>query len=323
MKVYNYISLRVIWQAMLILLISVLASPKVLVAQKITPVNPQRDEQPLIVNTDLITLNVSVTDDYGRAITGLGKSAFTIFDNKELQDISFFSDEDAAASISIVFDTSGSMTSNKIAQAKESLAYFIQTSHNQDEFFLIDFNSRAYLLLDKTRDADAILKKFTYVQPQGNTALYDAAYLGIEKVMRGASSRKIVLLISDGEDNNSRFTFKELKQQLQESGVIIYAIGTGGYFSSIKGGINGREILKELASTSGGKAFFPNGEDEMNDVFSQIALEIRHLYSIGYYPSDFSADGKWRRLKVKVKFPEGAPRLSVRSREGYYAGIKP
>lgn len=323
----NNVSLKINWVVTLALLICLLAAPKVLIAQEKTkispPANPRRDEQLAIVNTDLITLNVSVTDDYGRAVTGLSKDAFTVFDNKEQQEISFFSDEDSPASISIVFDTSGSMRGDKINQAKEALARFIQTSHIQDEFFLIDFNSRAYLVLDRTRDSDAVLNKFTYIQPQGNTALYDAVYLGLEKVERGTHSKKILLLISDGEDNDSRYTFKEIKQRLQESDVIIYTIGTGGYFSPSKGKISGRDLLKKLASVSGGKAFFPNGEEEMDESFEQIALEVRHLYSIGYYPSNFTTDGRWRRLKVNVTFQDKASRLRVRNREGYYAGINP
>lgn len=215
------------------------------------------------------------------------------------------------------------MRGDKIKQAKETLASFIHTSHAGDEFFLIDFNSHARLLLDKTRDGDAIQEKFTYVQTRGDTALYDAVYLGLEKVMRGTHSKKILLVISDGEDNDSRYTFQEIKRRLQESDAIVYAIGVGGYFSVVKGGLNGREILKELASTSGGKAFFPGGADEMTEVFERIALEVRHLYSIGYYPSNFTADGRRHRLKVKLILPEGSPRLSVRSREGYYAGTKP
>ena len=183
-----------------------------------------------IVSTDLITVNVSVTDTNGLAVAGLRKGVFSIFDNKKLQDIQFFSDEDVPLSVSIVFDTSGSMNGEKIEKAKESLARFIRTSKEQDEFFLIDFNSRANLLLDRPRDSDTVLQKLKYVQPKENTALYDAVYLGLERVLQGTHSRKIVLVISDGEDNNSRFSFKDVKNRLKESDVIVYTIGFDGYF---------------------------------------------------------------------------------------------
>lgn len=278
MKVKTYARLQNIWRIVLILLVLMLIATQPLVAQKQTDKTPQ-DDQPLTINTDLVTFNVSVTDREGRAVTGLNKNIFNVFDNKTLQEIHFFSDEDTPASISIVFDTSGSMSEKKINQAKEALASFINTTHYRDEFFLIDFNSRARLLLDRTRDSDAILNKFNLVEPQGNTAVYDAVYLGVEKVMQGSHPKKVVLLISDGEDNNSRYSYRELRRRLRESEVIIYAIGFGGYYP-LKGGLNGRETLKELASTSGGKAFFPKGQVDMDKAFEQIALEIRHLYSV-------------------------------------------
>lgn len=319
MKVKIYALLQNIWSGVLILLVLTLITPQSLFAQKQTAATSP-DGEPLTINTDLVTFNVSVMDREGRAVAGLNKTVFNVFDNKVLQEINFLSDEDTQASISIVFDTSGSMSDKKITQAKEALANFINTSKTRDEFFLIDFNSRARLLVDRTRDGDAVLNKFTFVQPKGNTALYDAVYLGVEKVMKGAHPKKIVLIISDGEDNNSRYSFRELRRRLQESGVVIYAIGFGGYYP-LKGGLNGRGTLEEMARATGGKAFFPNDSVEMSEDFERIALEIRHFYSISYYPTDFMADGKWHRLKVKLNSPIGSPRLTVRSREGYFAGI--
>lgn len=304
-----------------LLVIALVSLPSPVAAQQKSTDNPAPREERITVNTDLITLSVSITDTMGRAVAGLNKSNFNIYDNNELQEIHFFSDEDVPASVSIVFDTSGSMSEGKIIRAKEALARFVQTSKNDDEFFLIDFNDRARLLLDRTRDADAVLKKLSFVEPDGNTAFYDAVYLGIEKAMRGSRARKIVLAISDGEDNESRYTFKELQRRLRETEVIVYAVGFGGYFPP-KGGLSGRETLKELARATGGKAFFPKGAVEMDESFEKIALEMRRLYSIGYYPSNFVADGKKHRLKVKLNLPASSPRLLVRSRETYYAGIK-
>lgn len=274
------------------------------------------DSEQLIVNTDLITLTVTVMDPSGHAVSGLDKNAFTVFDNKVQQEISHFSDEDAPASVGVVFDTSGSMSGEKIRRAREALALFIKTSHDRDEYFLVDFNSHARLLLDKTRDSEAILDKFTYVQPQGSTALYDAAFLGIEEVLRGAYPKRIILLISDGEDNNSRYTFKELRRRLRESGVVVYTMGVGVSYLPHATGV---ETLKELASVSGGKAFFPDSVSEMNEAFECIALELRHQYSVGFRPPNLATNGTWHRLKVRVTPQGGLPHLSVRSREGYYA----
>jgi len=275
---------------------------------------------PVIVNTDLITLTVTVTDTYGRYVSGLSKNAFAVFDEKQPQEISFFSDDDSPVSVGVIFDVSGSMSGDKIKRSRDALSKFIQTSHNSDEYFLIAFNSRAQLLLDKTRDGNAVLDKLTFIQTKNNTALYDACYLGVEKVQRGTHPKRALLLISDGQDNDSRYTFNELRRLLKESDVVLYAIGIlSGNDAGSSLGMEGQGTLDELANVSGGKAFFPRSPAEMDDIFEQIALELRHQYSIGYKPTNFTNDGKWRRIKVKVTPPRGLPRLFVRSKDGYYA----
>ena len=275
---------------------------------------------PVIVNTDLITFTVTVTDTYGRYVSGLGKNAFMVMDDKKPQEITYFSDDDSPVSVGVIFDVSGSMGGDKIRRARDALSKFIQTSHDSDEYFLIAFNSRAQLLLDKTRDGNAVLDKLTFVQTKNNTALYDACYLGVEKVQRGTHPKRALLLISDGQDNNSRYTFNELRRLLKESDVVLYGIGIlSGSDAGSNLGMEGQGILDELASVSGGKAFFPRSAAEMDDIFEQIALELRHQYSIGYKPTDFSNDGRWHRIKVKVTPPRGLPKLFVRSKDGYYA----
>jgi Ca-activated chloride channel family protein len=275
---------------------------------------------PVIVNTDLITLTVTVTDTYGRYVSGLSKNAFTILEEKQPQEITYFSDDDAPVSVGVIFDVSGSMSGDKIRRAREALSKFIQTSHDSDEYFLIGFNSRAQLLLDKTRDGDAVLDKLTFVETRGQTALYDAVYLGVEKVQRGTHPKRALLVISDGQDNNSRYSFDNLRRLLKESDVTVYGVGIlSGSDAGSSLGMEGQGILDELSGVSGGKAFFPRSGAEMDDIFEQIALELRHQYSIGYKPANFNGDGKWRKVKVKVTPPRGLPRLFVRSKEGYYA----
>ena len=280
-------------------------------------------DAPVIVHTDLITFTVTVTDTYGRFVTGLAKNAFTITDDKTQQEITFFSDEDAPVSLGVVFDVSGSMSGEKISRAREALTKFIETSHTRDEYFLIGFNQRAQLLLDHTRDSDSLMQKLTFVQTKGQTALYDACYLGVERVTRGAHQKRAILLISDGQDNSSRYTFSELRRLLKESDVIIYAIGIVDGHDDSQLDTSGRAILEELAGVSGGKAFFPSTSAEMNDTFERIALELRTQYSIGYRPNNFANNGKWHKIKIKVQPPRGFPRLFVRGREGYFANATP
>jgi Ca-activated chloride channel homolog len=307
----------------ILLCLSVLTLSSVVALAQTPEATPPPDDGPPKVEkirTDLVSLTLTVTDLYGRYVTGLSKKDFTIFDNNQEQEITYFSDADAPVSVGVLFDVSGSMSGEKIQKARNALKRFIASSHPSDEYFLIAFNSRAQLLMDRTRDGEAVLEKLTLVQPRQNTALYDAVYLGIERVTRGAHQKRALLIISDGQDNASRYNFGEVRRLMKESDVVTYAVGiidAGDMGSSI--GMQGQAFLDELTSVTGGKSFYPTSNVEMDEIFERIALELRHQYSIGYTPSDFQPDGKWRKVKVKVKPPRGMPRLTVRGREGYYA----
>ena len=287
-----------------------------------TPGPPVEDEsnKPVTLRTDLVTLTLTVTDLYGRYVSGLGKKAFSVFDNNAEQDITYFSDSDAPVSVGILFDVSGSMSGDKINKARKALERFIATSHPSDEYFLIAFNNRAQLLLDRTRDGEAVIQKLTLVEPKRNTALYDAVYLGVDRVTHGAHQKRALLIISDGQDNSSRYNFNEVRRAMKESDVVTYAVGImDSHDIGNPLGMQGQAFLDELTSVTGGKSFYPTTDVELDEIFERIALELRHQYSIGYTPKDFQPDGKWRKVKVKVKPPRGLPRLTVRSRDGYYA----
>ena len=287
-----------------------------------TPGPPTEDEpnRPLTLRTDLVTLTLTVTDLYGRYVSGLSKKAFSVYDNNAEQDITYFSDSDAPVSVGILFDVSGSMSGEKINKARKALERFVATSHPSDEYFLIAFNNRAQLLLDRTRDGEAVLRQLTLVEPKRNTALYDAVYLGVDRVTHGAHQKRALLIISDGQDNSSRYNFNEVRRAMKESDVVTYAVGImDGHDVGNPLGMQGQAFLDELTSVTGGKSFYPTTDVELDEIFERIALELRHQYSIGYTPKDFQPDGKWRKVKVKVKPRRGLPRLTVRSRDGYYA----
>lgn len=276
----------------------------------------ERDEV-LTLDTELISVNVTVLDKQGRPLVGLDKNAFSVTDNKVPQEIAFFSDADAPASIGIVFDYSASMTEKKIKRAREALARVLENSHEQDEFFLVGFNSQARLLVDHTQNADALVQSLVGVRPEGQTSLYDACYLAVEKASRGKHARKAIILISDGEDNKSLYSYEELHRLLAESNVTIYAIGLSDDVNMPS--LLTQEVLDGLTSVSGGKAYYPEDTGEMNEAFDRISVQLRHQYSIGYRPSNFSRNGSWRRIKIHVRSPADAPRPVVRSREGYFA----
>jgi Ca-activated chloride channel family protein len=281
-----------------------------------TKSSPLPNPNAVSINTDLVSLTVTVTDERGRFVSGLSKDDFEVFEDQVKQEISHFSDTDAPLSVAVIFDLSGSMSEKKMERAREALKRFIQTSHEQDEYSLVGFNEQPQLLLDRACDGDALLQRLRGMRASGRTALYDAVALGLERVSKGFYPKRALVVISDGEDNRSRVTFDHLRRMLRESDAIIYAVGIGGYELPRQ---MGEANLKQLAEASGGRAFFPKGEEKMDEAFEQIALELRSQYSIGYAPSNFIADGKWRRVKVRLTQAPDARRLKVRSRAGYYA----
>ena len=285
------------------------------------PANPQlaaaQINDQVHLGVGQVSVLVSVTDTYGRFVTGLTKDHFDLFDDKVKQQIYHFTDEDSPISVGIVYDVSGSMK-ERISRSVKALRRFMETSHDDDDFFLIGFNDRAKLVQDFTTSADQVVGRLMFVNPKGSTALYDAAYLAVEKVQQGRHQKKALLIVSDGQDNNSRYTYKELRNRVKEADVQIYAIGITDPASDSLAGF-GRGVLEEITRMTGGRAFFPNAynEPELVEICTRIALELRHQYSIGFYPSDMTSDAKWHKLMVKINPPKGLGRLSLSYRDGY------
>ncbi|MFL6230671.1 MAG: VWA domain-containing protein [Pyrinomonadaceae bacterium] len=280
--------------------------------------DPAGDDR-IVVSTDLISFDVTVMDGSGRHVAGLPKTAFTIFDEKRPQEISFFGEVDSPISVGIVFDLTGSMTEKKVGRAREAIARFMETSRDDDEYYLVTMSEgKALLSLDGTRDSQAVTDKLTNTSPHGGTALYDACYLGLNKVSRGTLPRRALLVISDGQDNSSRHTRDELRNLLKESDVRIYTIGVGENDSEYST-LLGEKVLTEIADESGGKYFHPQSAEGMYETFERIALELRQQYALGYRPPNFTTDGSWHRVKVKLAPPAGSTHLFLRYRSGYYA----
>jgi Ca-activated chloride channel homolog len=195
----------------------------------------------------------------------------------------------------------------------------METSHRDDDYYLVTLeNGGAALPLAGTRDHAAVIRTLDRVVPRGKTALYDACYVGVNKVLRGAHRRRALLLISDGQDNNSHYTFDELRDLLTESDVSVYSICVAEKGND-EPTVKGENALREISAVTGGKFFQPGSAEEMYEVFERIALELRRQYAIAYKPSGLAADGRWHSLKVKLSPPPGSPRLFARYRGGYYA----
>lgn len=280
---------------------------------------------------DTVVLNVTVLDKKGAYVDGLPKNYFSVLDGKAPQEVTFFrGQEDAPASVGILLDASGSLASGKTERIAAALGRFMREGNPENEYFLIGFNERPQLLVDWTRDGREILSGITGVKPQGGTALFDACYLGVEKVMRGGRPRRVLLVVSDGVDTVSHYSFRELAKLLQESDVTLYAVGIQGISdpgSSL--GLEGQSILNEFAEITGGSAYFAGTPKEMETHFGRLAYELRRQYQLGFRPADEGRDGKWHKIKVRVALPPGAaapPGLKigrVRTREGYYATRNP
>jgi len=280
-------------------------------------------EDRMRLDTNMVNVMVSVTDAEGRFITGLMKDHFEVYDDGVKQEIAHLSADDSPLSLGIVFDVSASMK-DRLAQSIRALGRFIETSHKDDDYFLIAFNDQAKLVQDFTSSGESIASHLTLVEPRGETALYDAAYLAVEKVAQGRHGKKALLIISDGQDNNSRYSYKELRSRVQEADVAIYAIGiTDSINDSVFG--NGRSILQEITRMTGGRAFFPgaNNESELIDICTRIALELRRRYWLAFYPTDYESDNRWHRVEVRLTLPKGLGRMSIAYRDSYQSFGRP
>jgi len=270
------------------------------------------------VDVNLVLVNVTVTDDWNRIVTGLDKQNFAVAEGSENQEVKVFSNEDAPISLGVIFDMSGSM-SDKIEKARAAVIEFFKTANPADEFFMITFNDRPELRADFTKSVEDVQGKLVYTVPQGSTALLDAIYMGVNKMKDAHNTKKALLIISDGGDNHSRYTEGEIKSMVKEADVQIYAIGVFSLSPSQPEEIAGPALLGDVTNVTGGRLFTISNPNELSDVATKIGIELRNQYVLGYRPSNKAKDGRWRKIKVKLIPPKGLPHLNVYAKTGYYA----
>ncbi|HET7105067.1 MAG TPA: VWA domain-containing protein [Terracidiphilus sp.] len=273
------------------------------------------------MNVDLVLVPVTVTDPMNRLVTGLEKDDFRIYENNKRQTITSFASEDAPVSIGIIFDLSGSMSS-KLIRARSSILQFIKTANPQDEFFVIGFNDRPELIEDFTSSVDDIQARLATVRSGHRTALLDAIYFGLQKMKDARHDRKALLVVSDGGDNRSRYTEGEVRAQVREANVEIYAIGIFDPYAATPEERTGPQLLNDISEETGGRLYRVDDISEMGDIAEKISTELRNQYVIGYTPKNLTRDGKWRKVKVKLDPPPGLPPLTVHARTGYYAPLQ-
>ena len=263
----------------------------------------------------LVVLHATVLDHAGQRVTDLPQSAFRVFENGVEQQVKIFRREDSPVSIGLVIDDSGSMINKrqKVAAAALSL---VRASHPGDEVFILHFNEKAYLDTDLTNDRAKLEKGLATFDSRGTTAMRDALRLAIEHLARkGREDKKVLVVITDGEDNSSVLERDAVVRSAQQSGILVYAVGLLTEIDDERTERAKREI-DALTQATGGQAYYLKDVSEADATARDIAREIRDQYTFAYTPTDQQLDGTFRKIEVSTTGPRA---LTVRTRSGYYA----
>jgi VWFA-related protein len=270
-------------------------------------------------DVDEVLLHATVVDDKQHIITDLDKSAFTVFEDGKPQAIISFRHEDIPVAMGILIDNSGSMR-EKRAKVNQAALNLVRASNPQDEIFVVNFNDEYYLDQDFTNDLLKLKEALEKIDAKGGTALFEAAVASAEHLKRNARlERKVLFIVTDGEDNASRETLEQAVKQLQqENGPSVYAIGILGDEEHPK---RAKRALEIMTQRTGGLAFFPKTLDEVDEISRKVAHDIRNQYTIGYKPTNPRSSGGFRQIRVEAKV-KGHNKLVVRTKSGYYAGTQ-
>ena len=272
-------------------------------------------------SVDLVTVPVTITDSLHRPVVGLDQNNFQLFENKKPRAIKHFSSEDTPISLGIIVDSSGSMA-DKIDRTRDAVREFCEIANPQDEFFMIAFSETPRLAVDFTPDSDKIQNEMLTTGSKGRTSLLDAIYMGLQKMRTARYGRKALLIISDGGDNHSRYTEKEIRAAVKESDVLIYAVGVYDQYVNTQEEMLGPDLLRNVSSLTGGQAYALTNPLQLPAAAKNIGSQLRHQYVLAYQPDPAPHDGKWHKITVKLRLPRQLPFLHVEARTGYYAAAE-
>ena len=275
----------------------------------------------LKVDTTLVLIPVAVTDAQNRFVLGLRKDDFSLSEDGVEQKVALFSGEDAPLSIGLVFDESGSI-GYKLRNSQEAVARFLKTMTPDDETSLVEFSDAAKLSVGFTSDGKKIQDALSKARPAGRTAMLDGVDTALREMKNAKNSRKAIVIVSDGGDNNSKYTAEQIESLVREADVQIYALGVfepSLPFGFTAAEVSGPRLLSEIATQTGGRAFSATLTSDLPAVASRIAVELRNQYVLGYYPKNDAKDGKYRHVEVKLAQPKGVSPLKAHWRLGYYA----
>lgn len=271
----------------------------------------------LRADVDLVLVNVTVLDSEQKALTGLRKEDFQILDNQKEQQIRYFSSEDVPISLTIVLDASGSMEA-KLPKAIQATMRLFELASPRDEsrLMIVRGTPGKYISAENLEDAHRVLNT---LKSKGYTALWDSMYQAASDLEKQAQyPKKAMVVISDGADNRSRYTEKQLRKLLEEADVQLYVVGLYNPFSHVPEERSGPASLDDLAKVTGGRMFTAMNREELLSTVEKISQELRSQYVLGYMPDSVERKGKWRKLKVTVRRAAGMPKLHVDARRSYY-----
>jgi len=271
------------------------------------------------VDVNLVVLHTTVMDDRQRFAEGLKQENFRVFEDKVEQKLSVFKREDVPVSMGLVIDNSGSMR-DKRPRVNEAAITLVQASNPQDEAFVVNFNDDFYLDLDKdfTNSVPELKEALERIDSRGSTALYDALIGSLDHLKKASKDKRVLLLVTDGEDNTSHNSLEKTIRELQRTDTVVYTIGLLGEENK-KNAKRARKALEQIAQASGGLSFFPENVEDVHNICQQVAHDIRNQYTLAYYPTNTKRDGTFRVVQVEVIPPHGRGKLIPRTRNGYYA----
>ncbi len=275
----------------------------------------------LKANVDLVLVPVTVLDRADRTVTGLHADNFAVLDNKIAQTIKYFSSEDTPIALTVIVDASGSM-SRKVQQVRTAAMQLFKAANPQDEFRLMTFGDEPRTASNLAGPVDDVQTMLTDIRPHGLTALWDTMYLAIMDLKQAQYERKAIILISDGGDNHSRHTQSEIKSLLKEADVQVYALGVFDRNPRTREERIGPLLLDEVATVTGGRMFSVYDRTALGRAVTEVSLELRNQYVLGYYPSTRERNGKWRTLKIQLVATPTPARLRVYARKGYYGPVE-
>ena len=271
---------------------------------------------------DVVSLNVTVTDQGRNFVTSLEQGDFVVFEDGVKQDVTYFNKAQLPVALSLLIDTSASME-DKLRLAQEAAIGFTRRMKPDDITQVIDFDNRVSILQQFTSDRAALENAIRQTVPNGSTSLHNAIYISLKelKKVRATSSgdvrRQAIVVLSDGEDTSSLVPFEEVLDLAKRSEVIVYTIGIRGRDLGARGFPEAEFVLKQFAQETGGRSFFPTGATELEGIYAQIADELAAQYALAYSSRNPRRDGQWRRIVVRTTRPE----LAARTKQGYFGPV--